>query len=151
VKIDSGAVIKKNKRYSLWRIWNQDLPKILYIMLNPSIANQFEDDSTVRRLNYFTKKFGFGGFYVGNIYPHITPFPNVLYSLNLTYSKKNYFYLNSMIEKSAKIVFAWGNCKENPLWIENMVKAPLCFGHNKNGSPKHPLYLPKNTRLISFF
>jgi len=56
-----------------------------------------------------------------------------------------------MIEKSAKIVFAWGNCKENPLWIENIVKAPLCFGHNKNGSPKHPLYLPKSTRLISFF
>ena len=120
-------------------------------MLNPSIANQFEDDSTVRRLNYFTKKFGFGGFYVGNIYPHITPSPKVLYSLNLTYSKKNYFYLNSMIEKSAKIVFAWGNCQEKPLWIENMVRAPLCFGHNKNGSPKHPLYLPKSTRLISFF
>ena len=59
--------------------------------------------------------------------------------------------LNSMIEKSAKIVFAWGNCKENPLWIEHIVKAPLCFGHNKNGSPKHPLYLPKSTRLISFF
>ncbi len=55
------------------------------------MANHIEDDSTVRRLNYFTKKFGFGGFYVGNIYPHITPFPNVLYSLNLTHSKKNYF------------------------------------------------------------
>ena len=82
-------------------------------MLNPSIANQFEDDSTVRRLNYFTKKFGFGGFYVGNIYPHITPFPKVLYSLNLTYSKKNYFYLNSMIEKSAKIVFAWEIVRKN--------------------------------------
>ena len=120
-------------------------------MLNPSIANHIDDDSTVRRLNYFTKKFGFGGFYVGNVYPHITPFPKVLYSLNLTYSKKNCFYLNSMIEKSAKIVFAWGNCKENPLWIEHIVKAPLCFGHNKNGSPKHPLYLPKSTRLISFF
>ena len=96
MKIDSGAVIKKNKRYSLWRIWNQDLPKILYIMLNPSMANHIEDDSTVRRLNYFTQKFGFGGFYVGNIYPHITPCPKFLYSLNLTYSKKNWFYLNSI-------------------------------------------------------
>ena len=61
------------------------------------------------------------------------------------------FYIDSMIKKSEKIVFAWGNCKERPLWIENLVKNPLCFGYNKNGSPKHPLYLPKGTSLVKFF
>ena len=89
--MEAGAIINKNKRYSLWRIWNQDLPKILYIMLNPSIANHIEDDSTIRRLNYFTKKFGLGGFFVGNIYPQITPYPKVLYSLNPSQSKKTVF------------------------------------------------------------
>ena len=119
-------------------------------MLNPSLANNSEDDRTIKKLNYFTKKFGFGGFYVGNIYPHITPYPKILYSLNLSQSKKNYFYIDSMIKKSKKTVFAWGNCKERPLWVEALVKNPLCFGHNKNGSPKHPLYLPKTTSLVKF-
>ena len=149
--MNAGAIINKNKRYSLWRIWNQNLPKVLYVMLNPSLACDSEDDRTVGRLNYFTKKFGFGGFYVGNIYPQITPYPKVLYSLNPSQSKKNCFYIDSMIKKSEKIVFAWGNCKERPLWIENLVKNPLCFGYNKNGSPKHPLYLPKGTSLVKFF
>ena len=120
-------------------------------MLNPSLANNSVDDRTIKKLNYFTKKFGFGGFYVGNIYPHITPYPKILYSLNLSQSKKNCFHIDSMIKKSKKTVFAWGNCKERPLWVENLVKNPLCFGHNKNGSPKHPLYLPKTTSLVKFF
>ena len=55
-----------------------------------------------------------------------------------------------MIKKSEKTVFAWGNCKEKTVWVKNLVKAPLCFGKNKNGSPKHPLYLPKNTPLVKF-
>ena len=148
--MEAGAIINKNKRYSLWRIWNENLPKVLYVMLNPSLANDSKDDRTIRRLNYFTKKFGFGGFYVGNIYPQITPYPKVLYNLNLSHSKKNYFHIDSMVKKSEKTVFAWGNCKEKTVWIENLVKAPLCFGKNKNGSPKHPLYLPKNTPLVKF-
>ena len=148
--MEVGAIINKNKRYSLWRIWNENLPKVLYVMLNPSLADGSKDDRTIRKLNYFTEKFGFGGFYVGNIYPQITPYPKVLYSLNLSQSKKNCFYINSMVKKSKKTVFAWGNCKERPLWVENLVKNPLCFGHNKNGSPKHPLYLPKTTPLVKF-
>ena len=148
--MEVGAIINKNKRYSLWRIWNENLPKVLYVMLNPSLANDSKDDRTIKKLNYFTKKFGFGGFYVGNIYPQITPYPKVLYSLSLSQSKKNCFHINSMIKKSKKTVFAWGNCKERPLWVEALVKNPLCFGHNKNGSPKHPLYLPKTTSLVKF-
>ena len=49
-------------------------------MLNPSKADDQSDDKTIKRLIFFTKKFGFGGFYVGNLYPKITPYVNELYS-----------------------------------------------------------------------
>ena len=110
--MNAGAIINKNKRYSLWRIWNQNLPKVLYVMLNPSLACDSEDDRTIGRLNYFTKKFGFGGFYVGNIYPQITPYPKVLYSLTrqtrLKYQWK-WFYIHEVmkfarIKKSQKML-----------------------------------------------
>ena len=48
-------------------------------MLNPSKADDQLDDKTINRLIFFTKKFGYGGFYVGNLYPKITPYVNELY------------------------------------------------------------------------
>ena len=56
-------------------------------MLNPSKADDQFDDKTIKRLIFFTKKFGFGGFYVGNLYPKITPYVNELY-VDLSHNKK---------------------------------------------------------------
>ena len=62
----------------LSRTWC-NLPKLSYIMLNPSTADEINDDKTIKRLIYFTQKFGYGGFYVGNIYSKITPHVIELY------------------------------------------------------------------------
>ena len=34
--------------------------------------------------------------------------------------------------------------------LKDLISNPKCFGKNLNGSPKHPLYLPKNIQLISY-
>ena len=70
--MNRSAVISKNKkyRYELSRIWSES-PKITFIMLKgeePSVGNETCDDKTIKRLIFFTKKFGYGGFYVGNIF-----------------------------------------------------------------------------------
>ncbi len=120
-------------------------------MLNPSVGDETFDDKTIKRLIFFTKKFGYGGFYVGNIFPNINTKVNDLY-LDLSHDKKkNREHVNSMIDKSESIVYAWGNTIDNPPdWIDKIVNKPLCFGFNKNGTPKHPLYLRKSASLISF-
>ena len=73
--MEKGAVLHRGKRYQLWRIWDPSLPLVLFILLNPSVGDASQDDPTLRRLVYFAKKFGFGGFYVGNLYTEITPYP----------------------------------------------------------------------------
>ena len=54
--IISGTIKHKNNRYELWRIWNNQKPLILFILLNPSTADDKNDDKTVKKLIGFTKK-----------------------------------------------------------------------------------------------
>ena len=141
--------IDKKERYSLNREWDKSKNKILYIMLNPSLADDKNDDPTIRRLINFTKKFNYGGFLVGNIFTTITPNPKEI-DKSKGMSDKNFEKLLNLINKVDKIVYAWGNSVEEPQHLKELILSPKCFGKNLNGTPKHPLYLPKNSILIDY-
>lgn len=141
--------IDKKERYSLKREWDKSKNKILYIMLNPSLADDKNDDPTIRRLINFTKKFNSGGFLVGNIFTTITPNPKEL-DKSKGMSDKNFEELIKLINKVDQIVYAWGSSIEEPQLLKKLVLNPKCFGKNLNGTPKHPLYLPSQTKLINF-
>ena len=141
--------IDKKERYSLKREWDKSKNKILYIMLNPSLADDKNDDPTIRRLINFTKKFNYGGFLVGNIFTKITPNPKEI-DKSKGMSDKNFEKLLNLINKVDQIVYAWGNTVEEPQLLKELVLSPKCFGKNLNGTPKHPLYLPKNSKLIDY-
>ena len=141
--------IDKTERYSLKREWDKSKNKILYIMLNPSLADDKNDDPTIRRLISFTKKYNYGGFLVGNIFTTITPNPKEI-DKSKGISDKNFEKLLKLINKVDQIVYAWGDNIEEPQLLKELVLNPKCFGKNLNGSPKHPLYLPSETKLINF-
>ena len=141
--------IDKKEWYSLKREWDKSKNKILYIMLNPSLADDKNDDPTIRRLISFTKKYNYGGFLVGNIFTTITPNPKEI-DKSKGISDKNFEKLLKLINKVDQIVYAWGDNIEEPQLLKELVLNPKCFGKNLNGSPKHPLYLPSETKLINF-
>ena len=141
--------IDKKERYSLKREWDKSKNKILYIMLNPSLADDKNDDPTIRRLINFSKKFNYGGFLVGNIFTKITPNPKEI-DKSKGMSDKNFEKLLNLINKVDQIVYAWGNSVEEPQLLKKLVLSPKCFGKNVNGTPKHPLYVPSQTKLINF-
>ena len=141
--------IDKKERYLLKREWDKSKNKILYIMLNPSLADDNNDDPTIRRLINFSKKFNYGGFLVGNIYSTISPNPKEVDKSD-GISDKNLVELLKLINQVEEIVYAWGNNAYEPEFLKDLVSNPKCFGKNLNGSPKHPLYLPKNIQLISY-
>ena len=145
-----GAIKSNKRRYQLWRIWNPNKPLLLYVLLNPSHADADTDDKTVLKLIKFTKKFGYGGFYLGNLHSYVTPHPSDLKDNIIPNEKTNIKHLKKMKQKCIKVVFAWGNEGYLPSWLKEMVENPFCLSHNQNGSPKHPLYLSSNTQLIAF-
>ena len=140
----------KKHRYSLKRIWDKDKPKALFIMLNPSLADNYQDDPTIRRLIKFAKLYGYGGFYVGNLFSYITPYPKDLVDKNLSFCNKNLKEIRKMIALSKEVIYGWGNSFEEPDWLKKNVTKHKCFVKNKKKTPKHPLYITNNNKLVDY-
>jgi len=109
--MQKGAVVDKTElyRYSLWREWNIDAPKLVFIMLNPSKADAYIDDPTLRRYIGFAKSWGFGSLTVINLFAYRSAKPSELRQVNDPVGTQNDRYLKKAIKSADKIVVAWGN------------------------------------------
>jgi hypothetical protein len=139
-------------RYSLWRGWDPTKDPIAFIGLNPSTANEDSDDPTIRRIINFANDWGYGGVCMFNLFALVTPNPKDLL-LSIDPIGRNDEYLKWLISLKYKVVFAWGSfpqAKERASKVLSMFDEKWCMGLNNDGSPKHPLYLPKNTELIPY-
>lgn len=157
---NNGATFSDDRkyRYVLWRIWDDSKPKIMFIGLNPSTANENSDDPTIKRVIAISKNLGYGGVYMLNIFPLVTPYPIELElffstSFHETEEDINRDYLNEYAEKAEKIVHAWGafkQAKRSSTFFGMPPEKFYALKINKNGSPKHPLYCRKDTQLVKF-
>ena len=152
----SGANFSKDLRYRylLWRKWNVDLPMINFIGLNPSTANATDDDPTMRRCISFAKEWGYGGFYMTNLFAYRTPYPTDLLKAKNPVGKENDKWIKKIYKKVDKVVLAWGT-KGNFLGRDNQIlnkvqDKAFCLGYTKEGFPRHPLYVKSGTTLKKF-
>ena len=149
----SAMISNCNKyRYKLTRTWNEDEGKVLFIMLNPSTADEKTDDLTTKRCINFAKKWGYGGIMIGNIYPFRAKRPKDLKKwLNTPdnglweHREGNIDAVHQMAEQAEQVVCAWGcNHPGIPDWIEELKQKlgtdllflELC---KDDITPKHPL------------
>jgi hypothetical protein len=151
---NSGTVFSDDHKYrfSLWKIWNDNLPKILFIGLNPSNGNEENPDPTIIRVTSFAKEWGFGGFYLVNLFTYITSDPTKIYE-SVDPAKLSDFYINKFSERCDKIVFAWGKfgqAKERAKKVIKMFPNAYVLYINNDGSPRHPLYVKSGTKLIKY-
>jgi hypothetical protein len=130
-------------RYELSRIWDDEKPKILFIMLNPSTADEFVEDPTIRRIVNYAKDWGYGGVYVGNLYAFRSTDPKGLNSAEDPVGPENITHIQTLIGLVDKVVYAWGNERKEPEWLKKIVTNPYCIDISKKRIPKHPLYLKK--------
>jgi hypothetical protein len=65
----SGALFSEcgKYRYRLWRIWDDDRPIMCWVAQNPSVANDVDNDPTVRKMMGFAKRDGCGGIMLANV------------------------------------------------------------------------------------
>jgi hypothetical protein len=140
-------------RYYLWRIWDETKPMVAFIGLNPSTANESENDPTIRRVVSFANSWGFGGVYMLNLFAYCSPYPKELNVCDDPVFDNDY-YLKFIASTVDEIIFAWGNykeAKERSIHVSKMFPDAKCLIKNNDGTPRHPLYVPGNTKPISFF
>ena len=137
------AIISQDKkyRYQLSRIWDEEKPNILFIMLNPSTADADVDDPTIRRVMNFSKSWGYGGVFVGNLYAFRSTDPKALRHTDDPVGEDNIEHIKELIGVTERVVYAWGNNQKEPEWLSSLVDTPYCIDISKKGVPKHPLYL----------
>ena len=143
-------------RYALWRIWDEKLPLVLFIGLNPSTASADRDDATIRRVRTFSMRWGYGGFYMMNLFALVTPDPKELEKSGNPLGD-NDGWIEEIYPKCGKIIFAWGDfsqAQERSKEVIQMFREkniqPYALVINKNGSPRHPLYVKSDTIPVLF-
>lgn len=67
-------------RYGLTRVWDESLPTVAFIMLNPSTADDDQLDPTLRRCLGFARTLGYGAMEIGNLFALKSTDPEALYS-----------------------------------------------------------------------
>ena len=152
---ESGAVFSQCRkwRYALWRVWGDPRRMCLFVGLNPSAADEMNDDATIRRCIGFARKWGFGGVYIVNLFAWRARYPRDLKMVSDPVGGENDENIKKYVERSESIVLAWGvHGDYRGRAIEVLESGALgselyCLGMTKGGHPCHPLYLPVSTEM----
>lgn len=151
-------------RYRLWRSWgNFDaFGRAVFVMLNPSTADAHVLDPTIRRCVNFAKAWGFARLDVVNLFPirSTEPIGIKLDTEPPEVCEENKRQIALTIDGAAIVVCAWGKngtylgrdqvITDWLLEIRGSQRGIYSFGHNLDGTPVHPLYLPDGQPLAPF-
>lgn len=131
-------------RYVLFRIWDSNKPMVNFIGLNPSTADEIKDDPTMRRCCGFAKSWGYGGFYMTNLFAYKATKPEDLKKALDPIGKDNDKWLLEIEKKVEQVVFAWGvhgKFMNRDEQVKKLITQGYFIDLTKDGHPKHPLYL----------
>lgn len=151
-----SAVISdcSNYRYVLER--EKGSNPLVFLMLNPSTADASLDDPTIRRCRRFAFDNGYTGIVVVNLFAFRATKPKDLFSANDPVGPLNELYISEQtIQKD--VCCAWGaNAPTDRVQAVKNVLAysdanTLCLGVTKNGSPRHPLYVKADQKLVKYW
>lgn len=160
--IESSAKLSHCRmyRYHLHRRWANGGTSVLWVMLNPSLADDSIDDPTVRKCVGFSRRWGHGEMAIVNLYAYRTHDPKILKVVEKTKGRErvvgeeNDRYIDAVGMRSTQIVAAWGAHADadraaEVLRLLNRRGPVQCLGRTSGGQPRHPLMLKYDTPLVA--
>lgn len=141
-------------RYVLWRRWDKSKPRLIWIMLNPSVADAEIDDPTIRVCTGRARRMGFGGIRVINLFGWRSTDPKALRTAADPIGEADRYIERYLGLPEEMMIAAWGDGGllpgrgRHPRWRDavglicgDMGKPLHCLGLTNAGQPRHPLRL----------
>lgn len=155
--VHKGATFSECRtwRYTLWRRW-ADGPALVCLALNPSTADELQDDPTIRRVIGFAKRWGFSAMEMLNIFSFRSTDPKALLRCPDPVGPGNDAAIRETCGNAGLVLVAWGvhgTLHGRNLAVADLLPRPVyCLGVTKGGHPKHPLYINGRTepRIYQF-
>lgn len=158
--LQSRATFSEDRvyRYTLRRTWDHGKGFCAFVGLNPSTADETNDDPTIRRCVGFARSWGYGGIMMLNLFAYRATDPRELLRLggsliDRAVGPDNNGFLTVMTELVAcrEIVCCWGawphiNGRDKEV-LALLSMRPKCLGLTQKGFPRHPLYVRADTPL----
>lgn len=154
---DSSALFDESRlfRYRLERVFGTGKGIVCFIGLNPSTADETNDDPTVRREINYALRWGYAGIYKVNLFALRSTDPlGVLRAASPIGDPENIGHILQAAWDAHLVVAAWGEPSPprlrkltadrasyvvSRLWEAKIELA--CLATTQSGAPRHPLYL----------
>jgi len=147
-------------RYTLEHHWDELMPRkrIMWIGLNPSTADERKLDNTLMRVKGYSTRWGYNCFVMTNLFAFRATEPDDMKREADPVGPDNDDVLIRLAQESGHIIACWGNHgvhRDRNRLVLDMLKLiagkPLhCLTINADGSPHHPLYLPKELQPVPY-
>lgn len=158
---ESGAIFSdcEKYRYVLWRHWDLSKPHVLWILLNPSTADESVLDPTLTRCMNFSKSWGYGGFRVCNIFGYRSTNPKDMLSIENPVGLGNDYHIEQESIKADMIILGWGNHGghlQRNAFVKKYLQFVIGFKPvyalkvTKTMEPSHPLYLKSDLKPVRY-
>lgn len=147
--VSATADIRGEYRYSLTRVWEEALPTMTFVLLNPSTADAHQLDRTLRRCVSFAKRERYGSIIILNLYAFRTKSPKLMKAAADPVGPENDRVLAGA---TGTVVAGWGNHPDPGRVAQAVALLPPlhALGVNDGGQPTHPLYVLGDAPLIEW-
>jgi hypothetical protein len=140
-------------RYVLQRRWGPR-PDLLFIMLNPSVADHSYDDPTVKRCVGYARREGFGGILVCNLFALVSTDPKRLKRSQDAVGPRNAEAIIVSESVTDATIVAWGAQgrwrDQDTKTLATMERDVFCLGRGPSRYPRHPLYLRADQAIFPY-
>lgn len=157
MRTDAYFSADRKHRYWLIRIWDETLPIIGNIGVNPSTADERDNDHTISKDIGFARRMGYGGLLKLNVGALCATDPRKWRKgWDRIGAENTAKHLAQYAERFGvdKTIAAWGKNGNYAIGqceaIQREFSELWCFGRNPDGSPRHTLMLPYSTPLELF-
>lgn len=136
-------------RYALWREWDPSKPTLVFCGLNPSTADETQDDPTIRRVLGYARTWECGHLVMVNAYAWRSTDPRALFEVDDPTGPENLATILHWAQRARTFVAGWGNNvrERDAFALRTALRANGVQIHalklTSKGQPSHPLYLPK--------